>query len=109
MGGYDQAKLMEGVVMSIGRKARVIRPNTGEVLNVRHSFKRVYVYDDDKNEMVNHNGVVKQMEDRDSKDIDPMNCRTTVIEFRNACENVIKNKIKNDIKGKNGLQKDMLK
>ena len=62
MKGYDSWKLMEGVVMDIDRKSRVLRLNTGNVSTTIHTFKRICVYDEEKNVMLKQEGISKWAE-----------------------------------------------
>ena len=91
-GGYNPDKLLEGMVMSIDRKQRLIRLLTGDVLTTLHAFKKVYTYNEQGDRMTQHKGIRKSMEEYDLKNIDPTNNRATATEFKTVCEEVVDSK-----------------
>ena len=58
-GGYNPNKLLEGMMMSIDCKQRLIRLSTGDVLTTLHAFKRVYAYNEQRDRMTQHKGISK--------------------------------------------------
>ena len=92
-GCYNRNKLLEGMVVSIDRKERIIRLSTGDVLSSLHAFKRVYAYNEKDKIMLQQKGIPKWLEHYDLQNIDPTNNRANATECRTVCENVIDNKI----------------
>jgi hypothetical protein len=111
-GGYNPEKLLEGMVVSIDRKERIIRLSTGDVLSSLHAFKRVYAYNEKDKIMLQQKGIPKWLEHYDLQNIDPTNNRANATEFRTVCENVIDNKkveIRKSVAEKNSSWNAMLK